>query len=608
MFATPSTSPSTEDSLEDGELAACGGAPASCSSPQQQQRGVPPVVGPERASNPTPRADLNLNLVAGPVIATPPPAPRASPPTPHPPTAEGPALSPPRTFRGHVERGKERVVEQAPASHTYFERLFSALDPPALRRLLDDDATRARVPRDHHAGVARNALVEMKKAAKGATALRALRRALDRGARLEHPRVAKTQPREETRDADRGVVPRGVAQEVGRRVPREAPREEPREESLDAPREDFSSSSAVAVFASDEVALAMARDASAAAAAGKPLAFLFPDGALWRKRDRSPERFPPDAEAEAFFRDVEGAGEEDDENDDADENDENDDADENDDDENDADENDDAAAEKRVGVAAFAATPPPASVRVVVPSRSPGSHRSRAPRLNESATAAAAAAAAAAASSASAAPPRELPFRVGAVVVLALGRVDPVLSARASSSSSYVLPVGFVSRREYGSVRDPDARVWYESRVEVERPRMSAGARATIRGGGGGGGGGGGAGAAVGSNGARIAVRVSDCEDPSVCFVGPSPTHAWQQVIRAVNERAQTRKRAAVSGPQFLGLTSPAVAEEIAKLPGYAECRRAMDAAAAMTQKANARTNKASSGEATARDASRRRD
>ena len=224
-----------------------------------------------------------------------------------------------------------------------------------------------------------------------------------------------------------------------------------------------------------------------------------------------------------------------------------------------------------------------APVRAVVPSRWPGSHRSRAPRLNESATAAAAAAAAAA-SSASAAPPRALPFRVGAVVVLALGRVDPVLSARASSSSSYVLPVGFVSRREYGSVRDPDARVWYESRVEVERPRMSAGARATIRGGGGGG-----AVAAVGSNGARVAVRVSDCEDPSVCFVGPSPTHAWQQVIRAVNERARTRKRAAVSGPQFLGLTSPAVAEEIAKLPGYAECRRAMDAAAAAAaKKANA--------------------
>ena len=536
MSATLSTIPSKEDSPEEGKLAARGGAPASCSSlPQQQPRRVPLVVGPESASNPTPRADLDL---AGPVIATPSPAPRNSPPTPRPSTAEGPAPSPPRTFRGHVARGEERVVERAFASHTYFERLFSALDPPALRRMLADDATRARVPRAHHAGVARNPLVEMKKAAKGATALRALGCALDRDARHEKPSLAKTPPRDAPRDASH-------------------------EENISV---DVS-----------ETALAVARDASAAAAAGKPLAFLFPDGALWRKRDRSPERFSPDAEAEAFFRGVEGVGEEDDVHDARD-------------DVND-DENDAATRRECHGVPP-AATPSPAPARAAVPSPSRGSNRARAPRLNESATAAAAAAAA---SLASAAPPRALPFRVGSVVILALGRIDPVLSARASSSSLYVLPVGFVSRREYGSVRDPDARVWYESVVEVERPRMTAGSRAPVRGGGVGTGGVGagaavGSSAAVGSNGARVAVRVSDCEDPTVCFVGPSPTHAWQQVIRAVNERARTRKRAAVSGPQFLGLTSPAVAEEIAKLPGYAECRRAMDAAAAAhAKKTNAR-------------------
>ena len=535
MSATPSTIPSKEDSPEEGKLAARGGAPASCSSlPQQQPRRVPLVVGPESASNPTPRADLDL---AGPVIATPSPAPRNSPPTPRPSTAEGPAPSPPRTFRGHVARGEERVVERAFASHTYFERLFSALDPPALRRMLADDATRARVPRAHQAGVARNPLVEMKKAAKGATALRALGCALDRDARHVKPSLAKTPPRDAPRDASHeGNI------------------------SVDV----------------SETALAVARDASAAAAAGKPLAFLFPDGALWRKRDRSPERFSPDAEAEAFFRGVEGVGEEDDVHDARD-------------DVND-DENDATTRRECHGVPP-AATPSPAPARAAVPSPSRGSNRARAPRLNESATAAAAAAA----SLASAAPPRALPFRVGSVVILALGRIDPVLSARASSSSLYVLPVGFVSRREYGSVRDPDARVWYESVVEVERPRMTAGSRAPVRGGGVGTGAVGagaavGSSAAVGSNGARVAVRVSDCEDPTVRFVGPSPTHAWQQVIRAVNERARTRKRAAVSGPQFLGLTSPAVAEEIAKLPGYAECRRAMDAAAAANaKKTNAR-------------------
>lgn len=52
-------------------------------------------------------------------------------------------------------------------------------------------------------------------------------------------------------------------------------------------------------------------------------------------------------------------------------------------------------------------------------------------------------------------------------MVVCLGWVVPELSGRASSSSSYVLPVGFVSRRQYSSVLCPERRVWYESRVEA---------------------------------------------------------------------------------------------------------------------------------------------
>jgi hypothetical protein len=74
-------------------------------------------------------------------------------------------------------------------------------------------------------------------------------------------------------------------------------------------------------------------------------------------------------------------------------------------------------------------------------------------------------------------------------------------------------------------------------------------------------------------------VRVADVNDPYVFFVGSSPTQAWAQVIRAVNEKSQTRKRTAVSGPQFLGLTAPVVVNEIAKLPGYAACVEHMRAA-----------------------------
>ena len=225
-------------------------------------------------------------------------------------------------------------------------------------------------------------------------------------------------------------------------------------------------------------------------------------------------------------------------------------------------------------------------------------------RLNESATAAAAMADDAAAARAGRAggdaggpdsrggvaadDPPSLPFVAGAVVIVALGEIDLARSARASSSSSYVLPVGFVSRRRYNSAVAPGERTWYES--SVHRDTDEGGAEG---------------GADDGKNAAEkrgqhreesgqqqkkegVLVRVRDVgasggavpgelRDARV-FTGPSPTHAWQQAIRAVNEVNQTRKRAAVSGPQFMGLSSPVVAQEIAKLPGYKECREAMRA------------------------------
>ena len=242
-------------------------------------------------------------------------------------------------------------------------------------------------------------------------------------------------------------------------------------------------------------------------------------------------------------------------------------------------------------------------------------------RLNESATAAAAMADDAAAARAAAArggggaggpdsrggvaaddppsPRRALPFVAGAVVIVALGEIDLARSARASSSSSYVLPVGFVSRRRYNSAVAPGERTWYESSVHRDTD-ISGGADE--------GQGEPSGGADDGQNAAAekhglgqhreesgqqrkkegVLVRVRDVgasggavpgelRDERI-FTGPSPTHAWQQAIRAVNEVNQTRKRAAVSGPQFMGLSSPVVAQEIAKLPGYKECREAMRA------------------------------
>ena len=106
-----------------------------------------PRRGPESASNPTSRADPTS---AGPVIATPSPAPRNSPPTPRPSTAEGPAPSPPRGFfseatsRGGRNASWSGLSRRTPTS--------SGSSPPSTRPRFDacsPTTRRARVPRAH---------------------------------------------------------------------------------------------------------------------------------------------------------------------------------------------------------------------------------------------------------------------------------------------------------------------------------------------------------------------------------------------------------------------------------------------------------------------------
>lgn len=153
-------------------------------------------------------------------------------------------------------------------------------------------------------------------------------------------------------------------------------------------------------------------------------------------------------------------------------------------------------------------------------------------------------------------PPRTTPFAVGSVVVCSIGTICPTRSIRTSSSSNYILPVGFVSRRKYASVSNPDQRVWYESRVVGDdKEDTSENNKKDL----------------------RVVVFECDTETPHRVFTGQSPTSTWQKVIAAVNERAMTRKRSSVSGPQFLGLSSPVVAAEIAKLDGYAAARAALE-------------------------------
>jgi hypothetical protein len=195
----------------------------------------------------------------------------------------------------------------------------------------------------------------------------------------------------------------------------------------------------------------------------------------------------------------------------------------------------------------------------------------RTPRANESATVAATLAMADFSAEHSKTPPKPTPFTVGSVVVLKIGTIDRNRSPRFSSASSYLLPIGFTSRRKYASVLDPEKRVWYESTVEPGD---------VVGDGDGDGDGCSGDGSGDGSGDRSVCVIVRECDlciaNPQT-FVGKSPTDAWQRAIRAVNETAKTRKRSSVSGPQFLGLSSPVVAAEIAKLPGYAEARAELE-------------------------------
>ena len=83
----------------------------------------------------------------------------------------------------------------------------------------------------------------------------------------------------------------------------------------------------------------------------------------------------------------------------------------------------------------------------------------------------------------------------------------------------------------------PEKKVWYESTVEVRSLRQQP-ATNGFRG--------------VGKKDAGkegFVVVVHEVGNPALTWRGTSPTHAWQQVIAAVNVRAKTRKKAAVSGP-----------------------------------------------------------
>jgi hypothetical protein len=133
------------------------------------------------------------------------------------------------------------------------------------------------------------------------------------------------------------------------------------------------------------------------------------------------------------------------------------------------------------------------------------------------------------------------------------GRVLRRVRAGVGDSTSYVWPVGFRSRRLYTSKYQKDKRVWC---VAVAVPQDAT------------------HGTAASSSSLAPCFERHAClcgfrryeseifdagvgkapmtrvtalgEDPPYSYVGPTPTHAWQQAIEAVNNVSQTRRRCAV--------------------------------------------------------------
>eukprot|EP01135_Chromosphaera_perkinsii_P000588 Nk52_evm9s128 gene=Nk52_evmTU9s128 len=131
-----------------------------------------------------------------------------------------------------------------------------------------------------------------------------------------------------------------------------------------------------------------------------------------------------------------------------------------------------------------------------------------------------------------------LPFKLGGITYHSLGKINPKPGFH---SDKYIWPVGFTSSRIFFSIKNPDNKIRYMSRIvdDEDGPKF----------------------------------EVSSEEDPEIVISGPSPTKSWATILRAVNEaRKKPDARNSVSGPEYFGFAAPAVQELFQKLPNAEKC------------------------------------
>lgn len=130
------------------------------------------------------------------------------------------------------------------------------------------------------------------------------------------------------------------------------------------------------------------------------------------------------------------------------------------------------------------------------------------------------------------------PFKAGGVEVFSLGEI--VYDRATFHSDKYIWPVGFSSRKEFRSIKDPDLRWHYRSRIL--------------------------------DGGEFPLFEVLAEEDSSFAIVERSASTAWAKVVKAANEARQEERNCTVSGPEYFGYGHPTCVRLIQELPNVEKC------------------------------------
>lgn len=163
----------------------------------------------------------------------------------------------------------------------------------------------------------------------------------------------------------------------------------------------------------------------------------------------------------------------------------------------------------------------------------------------------------------------ELPLPVtvkGGVTVKKLGHID---LRPGFHNSAYIWPVGYVSTREYNSMRDANLKVLYTSRIidTGEAPGFVVEAEDDV---------------VAEKDDAEDAVdqteeRTLPNQETRIPTIYSTPSAAWLEILKICNnqkEESQRRKKPSVSGPEMYGLSDPLIKLLVSRLEGFDGCMR----------------------------------